>query len=366
MFVGESLCFGLLFIKRRIYGDERKKILGENAVVPLSPGAQQAQSQKKLVNINPLWLAIPAACDFTGSTLMFVALTMVPASVYQMMRGAIVIITALFSVCFLGRKLYKHHWWSILIIFIGVAEVGWVSTWEKYYIPSTTGGSELMGISLLIASQCFTGIMFIVEEKLLSDYYLDPFVVVGHEGMWGLMFYLFVLPIMQCVHCGVMWADLNNKQYGVLAGMCNYNYLENSAYAFYQMGQNPWLVIQTIISMFSIASFNGFGIATTKYASAAQRSTIDTSRTALIWFFSCILLGAPWELPSLIGFAMLVFGTLVFNEIVVLEFWGFDENTAAAIAKRKRKGGVEDDMKANYVSLSPHAAYDTQRNQRNL
>lgn len=118
--------------------------------------------------------------------------------------------------------------------------------------------------------------------------------------------------------------------------------------------------------MFSIASFNAFGIATTKYASAAQRSTIDTSRTAIIWFLSCVLLGAPWELPSLVGFALLVFGTLVFNEIVVLRFWGFDENTKEAIAKRERKGGVESDMKENYVGLSPHAKYDSQRARRAL
>jgi len=55
-------------------------------------------------NINPLLIAIPASCDFMGSSLMFVALTMVPASVYQMMRGIIVVITALFSMAFLGRK----------------------------------------------------------------------------------------------------------------------------------------------------------------------------------------------------------------------------------------------------------------------
>lgn len=243
MFVGESICFVLLFIKRKIYGHENKAILEENAAIPLSPGMQQAVAKKKLVTINPLWLAIPAACDFMGSTLMFVALTMVPASVYQMMRGAIVIITALFSKWFLGKKLYKHHWWSLAFVFIGVFEVGWVSTWPKYADPSPTGGSELFGIVLLMAAQCMTGVMFVVEEKLLSDYYLDPFTVVGNEGMWGLSYYLAVLPFMQKLHCGVSWADSQGKEPGLLSAMCNDNYLENSAYAYWQMLQNPWLII---------------------------------------------------------------------------------------------------------------------------
>lgn len=243
MFCGESLCFGLLYIKRRIYGHENKAILEENAAVPLSPGMQQAVAKKKLVTINPLWLAIPAACDFTGSTLMFVALTMVPASVYQMMRGAIVIITAFFSKWFLGKKLYKHHWWSLVLVFLGVFEVGWVSTWEKYAVPSSTGGSEIMGIALLMASQCCIGVMFVVEEKLLSDYYLDPFTVVGNEGMWGLCYYLAVLPLMEMVHCGTTWAESQGKTPGLLGAMCNYNYLENSAYAYWQMKENPWIII---------------------------------------------------------------------------------------------------------------------------
>ena len=36
---------------------------------------------------------------------------------------------------------------------------------------------------------------------------------------------------------------------------------------------------------------------------------------------------------------MLVFGTLVYNEIVVLPFWGLDYNTRDNIAKREAAGG---------------------------
>jgi len=70
----------------------------------LSPGGKKAKKLDMPTNINPMLIAIPASCDFMGSSLMFVALTMVPASVYQMMRGIIVVITALFSMAFLGRK----------------------------------------------------------------------------------------------------------------------------------------------------------------------------------------------------------------------------------------------------------------------
>jgi hypothetical protein len=37
--------------------------------------------------------------------------------------------------------------------------------------------------------------MFIVEEKILATYHLDPFKVVGTEGMWGLCLFITLLPI---------------------------------------------------------------------------------------------------------------------------------------------------------------------------
>jgi len=58
------------------------------------------------------------------STLLNIALTMTAASVYQMMRGAIVIITALMALIFLKKKQYSHHWASLITIFIGVFLVG--------------------------------------------------------------------------------------------------------------------------------------------------------------------------------------------------------------------------------------------------
>lgn len=72
----------------------------------------------------------------------------------------------------------------------------------------------------------FTGIQFISEEKILGDYYLDPFQIVGSEGMWGLAFYVLLLPIMQYIKCGSPGAS-------GLGSLCDYGFLENSSFAWY-------------------------------------------------------------------------------------------------------------------------------------
>jgi drug/metabolite transporter (DMT)-like permease len=152
--------------------------------------------------INPFLLLIPACFDICGSTLMFVALTQCAASVYQMMRGIIVVITAAMSILFLGAKQYTHHWVSLFMIVAGVAIVGIVSVAlaKTDAADSSEPATTLTGVLLLLGAQCFTGGQFIVEEKLLSGYYLDPFLVVGLEGFWGVCIWSILLPIFQTVH----------------------------------------------------------------------------------------------------------------------------------------------------------------------
>ena len=160
----------------------------------LSPGTQQAGEQQLKMNPSPLLMAIPALCDFCGSTLMFIALTMVPASVYQMMRGFINVVTPFLSIIFLKRKQYLHHWLGVVCIVAGVGGVGAVAM--TFETDDSGHGSVGLGILLIIIAQFFAGTQFIVEEYFLSDYYLDPMKVVGSEGMFGLLYYMCVLPIM--------------------------------------------------------------------------------------------------------------------------------------------------------------------------
>ncbi len=175
--------------------------------------------------------------------------------------------------------------------------------------------------------------------------------VVGTEGMWGLLYYLILLPIFQKIQC--------------TNSLCNFGYLEDSAFAFEQMGANGIIIVESIGVIISIACFNMFGIATTKNASAAQRSTIDTSRTLLIWIMSVLLGLEIFHYQAIFGFIFLVLGTLIYNEILIVPFLGFDQNTAVAIAARKNRGNSkigQEEADAAYMATSPQAAYDSKRN----
>lgn len=127
MFIGELLCLGVYGLKVLYQKRQQKK----GIAVPMSPGTQAAGVIQLKTDINPLLLAIPAAFDIIGSSLMNVSLTLIPASVYQMLRGMIIIVTSVMSIIFLNRKLFRHHWSSVCVIFLGVALVGLAALLES-------------------------------------------------------------------------------------------------------------------------------------------------------------------------------------------------------------------------------------------
>lgn len=79
-----------------------------------------------------------------------------------------------------------------------------------------------LGIILLLIAQCFTGLQFISEEKILAGYYLDPLLVVGLEGFWGCCYYAILLPIFQKINCD--------------GSLCHGGKLEDTSLVWTQMG----------------------------------------------------------------------------------------------------------------------------------
>jgi drug/metabolite transporter (DMT)-like permease len=119
MFLGEFLCFGAygLHVLREKYINKRN--------VSLLPKAS-------------LYIfAIPAFLDIFVVGLMNVALTMMPASTLQMMKGGTILITAILSLTFLKRKLDRQHWGAMGMIFIGLYLVGRVEAEEEKSVSET-------------------------------------------------------------------------------------------------------------------------------------------------------------------------------------------------------------------------------------
>lgn len=100
------------------------------------------------------------ADEEAGSQAMNIGLLFVPVSVYQMLRGALVLFVGLFSVIFLGRRLTRAQWMALATVMLGVAVVGFSSVGgakkEIESFAAATGGEEadpLLGVCLILVAQ---------------------------------------------------------------------------------------------------------------------------------------------------------------------------------------------------------------------
>jgi hypothetical protein len=75
-------------------------------------------------------------------------------------------------------------------------------------------------------------------------------------------------------------------------------------------------------SYFFLIFYINKGISITKYSSATTRMVMDSIRTLTIWVYSLIVGWQSFQYFQLIGFALLIAGTIIYNEVAVIPFLG--------------------------------------------
>merc|ERR1719181_492873 len=105
----------------------------------------------------------------------------------------------------------------------------------------------------------------------------------------------------------------------ILLSVLNATNVESTPAAYYQMTHSGPLFAAIIASIFSIAFFNFAGVTVTQRASAVARSTIDVSRTIIIWAVEMSLGWNAFNSLQFAGFVVLAIGTLLYNHILVIK-----------------------------------------------
>ncbi|CAD6566767.1 MAG: hypothetical protein TREMPRED_002958 [Tremellales sp. Tagirdzhanova-0007] len=243
-----------------------------------------------------LWLWIPAFFDICGSTLMNVGLILSPVSIYQMSRGALVLWVGVLSVIFLRRRLWLYQWTALVIVTLGVCSVGLSGSLENKSETALEGvildivkrrdedpAKVALGVILVLFAQVFTACQFVVEEKIMSRYKVEPLAAVTLEGFYGMVTTAVSMPFLH------IFLRVRSPYFDIPRG-------------WHQIISTPTVLWSCLAIMISLGSFNYFGLSVTSRVSATTRSTIDTCRTLGIWVFA--------------GFGMLVYGTFVFNGLI--------------------------------------------------
>jgi len=252
----------------------------------------RAKGEAEAAQKVPKWIfVIPCCCDLVATALLCAGLAFVAVSVAQMCRGTIVVFVCAMSVVFLGRRQHGYHIAGVSLVAFGILLV---ATSALANSKATSSSHMGFGIALCIVAQVFQASMFVYEERIMSQYSVQPLQVVGMEGAFGIAISAVILLV------------------GHFAGYAN------PLGAFHQIAHSPALAISIIGSMLAVAVFNFSGANVTKRSSAVARTTIKMSSTISIWLVELAVGWNTFSYVQLSGFAFVAAGTLLYNRIVVL------------------------------------------------
>ncbi|CAG0885631.1 unnamed protein product [Darwinula stevensoni] len=300
MFLGEFTCF-IAFLIQHFYHRRRQREIGD--LIPMNT---------RLINFNPLIFLVPALCDMTATSTMYIGLTLTFAASFQMFRGAVIIFTGLLSVAFLGRILKSREWIGIFSVILGLVIVGLTDT---FFSKEVTGRRNdiITGDLLILTAQVITAIQMVYEEKFISKYNVPPLLAVGLEGFFGF------------VVLGVLLVPMYHIKVGPPFSGNPRGTLEDALDGLTQLGNNTFLLLAFCGTIVSIAFFNFAGVSVTKEISATTRTVLDSVRTLVIWVVSLALSWQGFFWPQVLGFLVLVFGMCLYNNVIVvplLRKWG--------------------------------------------
>jgi predicted membrane protein len=265
--------------------------------------------------------ALSACLDILGSGIGGVGMMYISASVWQVMRGSLLIFVSLLTPIFLrnsdgSRRMPKaFNWVAVLVVASGLLLVGMSAIIDD---SGETSTNVPLGILLTVVAQLFEATKVVFEELFVNRYNAPPEQVVGSEGLWGIL--------VMCIVLAVMYAAPGGD-----AGS-----YENVVDSLHMMAGSGRLLALLVINLFSISFFNFFGVTISGELSAVTRTVNDAMRTMIIWTVEIIVFygisekyGQEWQPHSsyleLIGFLFLITGNMINSKVLRLPCFRYDE-----------------------------------------
>lgn len=302
MFVGELSCLFVYFIMHYIkkrYWQSRRAVGESGAVFDLG---DENDEEPVIPKFNPLIFLPPAFCDVVATSIMYIGLNLTTASSFQMLRGAVIIFTGLLSVSFLRSHLQGFKWLGMGFVTAGLVVVG-ASDILFGDNSKEDVNAIITGDLLIIMAQIIVAIQMVTEQKFVTQYDVPPLLVVGLEGLFGLTIISFLMIPMYFIHVPPTFSK--NPEFR----------LEDVIYALKEIRDKPEIMAALSLTIVSIAFFNFAGVSVTKKLSATTRMVLDSVRTLVIWIFSIPLFHEKFIPLQILGFALLILGMFVYNDI---------------------------------------------------
>lgn len=282
------------------------------------------------------YVAGPACCDLLATALSNIGLLSINASVWQMLRGSMVLFSSIFCAFILKRPHFPYMWWSVLIITIALCIVSVSIVANTGVSKAGVPTSRVVGaIFITVLAQVVQATQVVVEDFLMHDMTAPPILIVGLEGMWGMIITcILFIPITQFAFSSMEEGN------GIH---------EDTLDTFKMIGNSNILIVFVIVYIFVILAYNITAMYVTNITSAVMRTILEGLRTLCIWIVQLIIfyaiqgtkygnehpsLGEEWSIWSymqMAGFLLLFTGMLLYNRIIEIPIFNYPPKPGESI-----------------------------------
>eukprot|EP01083_Nonionella_stella_P063601 165288_1 len=262
----------------------------------------------------------PALFDTVSTTIQIYGYSMVTPSMYQMFKGAIVPVMAVYSWIFLKKRPTSFQYVGMVLVVAALAVVGGGDQLKP--TNDATARNPNMGLALILFATMLSGGFYVCENKILDTYPNEAGMkVVGYEGCIGLVMVLVICIPAYWTPVPEFMNDIEPKQ------------LENILDMGSQIASAPIILLYAFLFSLASAVYNYTGINLTKTINASARVIFAMLRIVVVWMVS---VAVGWETfnpahyaywMKLVGFVMLVLGTMIYHAAIHLP--GFEYPTVA-------------------------------------
>ena len=284
----------------------------------------------KAFSVRSSLVLIPAIlCSSAGWSLAFYSLKFTSPSSYAILKGTVIIFTAIDSRLFLNHHMPWKKWISLAIVFAGLVIVGMADVLEPSNFITIERNStqtmsveahscscfnrikdlgflsnEVIGDVLVVAAQIFLSIQFVYEEKVLSSYDIEPLQIAGWEGFYGIMAMFFVILPLNIIDTGsCRWSNSPTPPWTV----------DDAMDGIIQITNNKILVASLCFSVVLDVLYFYAATSVTNEFSATTRMVLESFRALLVWVVSLYLGWESFKYLQLIGFSITTFAIFSYS-----------------------------------------------------
>ena len=328
MFIGMFLAL-VVYEIQRCFQKKKKNNQTFNEIESLaslnnSEGKNKGPSHFKMY----FYVAGPACCDLLATALSNIGLLSINASVWQMLRGSMVLFSSIFCAFILKRPHFPYMWWSVLIITIALIIVSVSIVANTGVSKAGVSTSRVVGaIFITVLAQVVQATQVVVEDFLMHDMTAPPILIVGLEGMWGMIITcILFIPVTQFAFSSMEEGN------GVH---------EDTLDTFVMIKNSKVLIAFVIVYILVILAYNITAMYVTNITSAVMRTILEGLRTLCIWIVQLIIFYAiqgtkygnehpslgeewsKWSYMQMAGFLLLFTGMLLYNRIIEIPLFKY-------------------------------------------